>query len=163
MNPREVKVLDKNSAFYGVPEEQLMENAGRALAEVIIERYEGKKCTILCGTGNNGGDGMVAARYLAKKCRVSIVLLGKIKSKLAIKNFRRAKRLGIFVCSFNEKLVKKLIGESDLVVDAMLGVGISGKLREPYVSAVKMINNDRNGIMDENSGMMYGFISGKLS
>jgi len=141
MDAREVKVLDKNSAFYGVIEEKLMENAGRGVAEIIEERYDCKKCIIFCGTGNNGGDGFVAARYLSKKCDVKIILLGDIKSPLALKNFRRAKRLGISIYRFNEKVVEECLEESDIIVDAMLGVGISGELREPYSTAVKKINN----------------------
>ncbi len=141
MDPREVKVLDKNSAFYGVSEEELMENAGRALAKVILPKYEGKKCMIFCGTGNNGGDGFVAARYLSQKCDTRIVLLGKVNSALSIKNFRKVKGLGIPVYNFGEELVNKILEESEVVVDAMLGVGISGELREPYTKAVEMIND----------------------
>ena len=141
MNPREVKVLDKNSAFYGVPEEQLMENAGKGLAETIEKKYDCKECIIFCGTGNNGGDGFVAARYLSQKCKVKILLLGDIKSPLSLKNFRKVKRLGVSVYRFNEKIAKKCLNESDIIIDAMLGVGISGKLREPYSTAVRMINN----------------------
>jgi NAD(P)H-hydrate epimerase len=147
MNPREVKVLDANSVYHGVTEEQLMENAGKALAECILQRYETNKCVIFCGPGNNGGDGFVAARYLFEKCEVAIVLLGAVRSALARKNFRRVKKCGISIYSFEDERVPKLVEECEVVVDAMLGVGIHGELREPYTYAVEMLNNTNAAVI----------------
>ncbi|UCE75189.1 MAG: bifunctional ADP-dependent NAD(P)H-hydrate dehydratase/NAD(P)H-hydrate epimerase, partial [Methanomassiliicoccales archaeon] len=69
---KEVNVLDINAAHLGIPTSQLMENAGQGTAKTALDRFEisKKSVVILCGPGNNGGDGFVAARYLAEKCKV---------------------------------------------------------------------------------------------
>jgi NAD(P)H-hydrate epimerase len=68
----EIKVLDINSEYYGVPTKILMENAGKGAAEYIIKKLnlKNKNILIFCGLGNNGGDGFVAARYLSKNNKV---------------------------------------------------------------------------------------------
>ncbi|MFH1101386.1 MAG: NAD(P)H-hydrate epimerase, partial [Methanobacteriota archaeon] len=90
---KEVHVLDINSEYFGVPTELLMENAGRGVAEFVKETVTSKKKKILviCGTGNNGGDGFVAARYLAQDHRtVSVLLVGsKIRTDIARKNYQK--------------------------------------------------------------------------
>jgi NAD(P)H-hydrate epimerase len=64
INSKEIKVIDKNSEFYGTPASELMENAGKGLADFINTKLKPKNKNILffCGTGNNGGDGLVAAK-----------------------------------------------------------------------------------------------------
>ncbi|MEA2054992.1 MAG: NAD(P)H-hydrate dehydratase [Candidatus Thermoplasmatota archaeon] len=143
MHPMEVKVLDINSAFYGVPPEKLMENAGKAVADIVIKKFRFKKCTVICGSGNNGGDGLVSACYLSKKCHVEIIMVEEAKSSLSRKNLRRAKKLGIPVHKYGDKNLDEAIRKSDLIIDAMLGIGISGDLREPYSLIVKKINDAR--------------------
>ena len=61
MHPTEVKVLDINALHHGVPEGQLMENAGREVAEAAGKHFDFSHCVVVCGSGNNGGDGLVAA------------------------------------------------------------------------------------------------------
>jgi hydroxyethylthiazole kinase-like uncharacterized protein yjeF len=139
----EVSVLDRNAQYLGVPTSQLMENAGKAVADAVMKRYNlaRKKLLVLCGTGNNGGDGFVAARYLRVHCEVTVVLLGEEKnlsSDLARLNFSKIRgKVRTLILPAN---VGELIGASDIVIDAMLGVGIKGKLREPYASIVKRLN-----------------------
>ena len=62
---QEVNVLDKNSEYFDVPVEKLMENAGFQISQIIQKEFINPKILFLCGTGNNGGDGFVAARYLS--------------------------------------------------------------------------------------------------
>jgi NAD(P)H-hydrate epimerase len=147
---KEIKVLDRNSEYHGVPTIRLMENAGEAVADIIRKKFdlEGKKVVVICGTGNNGGDGFVAARYLSEHCKVQVVLAKKvedIKSGIATKNFARIEEELEVVESASKLGI--LIRSSDIVVDALLGIGIFGKVREPYRSIIKKINGSKKPVI----------------
>jgi NAD(P)H-hydrate epimerase len=150
----EIKVLDINSEFYGVNTSTLMENAGEAVANFINKNYNNKnKLLFFCGTGNNGGDGFVAARYLAKDYKIKLVLMGsenKIKSKIARKNFDKLEDLKIDILKVNQlsdNELSFLLDETDVIVDAMLGTGLSGKPKEPYSSIIKKINSSKKTVI----------------
>jgi len=136
MDATEVRVLDINSAFYGVPAETLMENAGKAVADFASREFKFSNCTVLCGGGNNGGDGLVAARHLSTGFDVKVIMVRDAKTPLARKNFRRVKRAGIPVRRYE----KGMETDGELIIDAMLGIGISGELREPYSSISEEVN-----------------------
>src|SRR5208337_1047865 len=92
ISSREMRALEVNAEYYGISLLQLMENAGRNIAEEIISRFpKGKKVTIFCGLGGNGGDGFVAARHLLDAgYRVTVILVGKardINHEAALKNW----------------------------------------------------------------------------
>src|SRR5207245_10956132 len=76
ISPAERRVLDRNAQYFGVSSLDLMENAGKAVADVARSEFgaPGKNVLVLCGTGNNGGDGLVASRHLAKEARVTVLL-----------------------------------------------------------------------------------------
>lgn len=131
----EVKVLDKNASFLGVPQSALMENAGKSVAEVVMKKFGPKKVLIFCGSGNNGGDGFVTARHLVKKCSVKIILVKKIKSELARNNFEKVEEMALPIEEADEQIT-----QCDLIIDAMLGIGIRGELRDPYANIAKKIN-----------------------
>lgn len=147
---KEVKVLDRNSEYHGVPTIRLMENAGAAVAEVLAKKFDlrGKRVLILCGTGNNGGDGFVAARYLNEVCEVKVVLAKRIediRSGIATRNFARIEdELEIVEAAAN--LVEH-IRRSDIIVDALLGIGVAGRIREPYRSIIKKVNKSRKPVL----------------
>ncbi|MEM4728158.1 MAG: NAD(P)H-hydrate dehydratase [Thermoplasmata archaeon] len=146
----EVSVLDRNAQYLGVPTSQLMENAGKAVAEAVMNKYQlkHKKVLVLCGTGRNGGDGFVAARYLRVHCDVTVVLLGdekSITSDLVRLNFSKIR--GKVRTLISPSNIGEIISSSDIIIDAMLGVGISGKLREPYASVVKRLNASKKQIV----------------
>ena len=144
---KEIKVLDKNAEFYGVPTIKLMENAGKGIADFIIDEFKQKNKEILffCGIGNNGGDGFVAARYLANNYDVTLFLTGtekEIKTKISKENFQRLKKTRTKI--FDIKSIKKIdevLLNKNIIVDSMLGIGLSGSLREPYLSILKKINS----------------------
>src|SRR3989454_7406534 len=71
ISPAEMRVLDRNAQYFGVSILELMENAGKAVADVARSEFgaAGKNVLVLCGTGNNGGDGLVAARHLPREAR----------------------------------------------------------------------------------------------
>ena len=136
---QQTKLYDYNALYYGYPLEKLMENAGRGIARVIKEKYgKAKKIAIICGPGNNGGDGLVAARYLSDSFEVKVFLVPeeeKIKSELTRKNWEKLKtekHSGITASDLSD--------DFDVVVDCMFGAGISGKLKEPYKSLVAKLN-----------------------
>jgi NAD(P)H-hydrate epimerase len=147
---KEVHVSDINSEYYGKSTKDLMENAGKGLANFIIKEIKPKEKNILviCGKGNNGGDGLVASRYLSKKYNVSVLLLGlskEIHSKIATDNYKLLKKTNtkIFDISHLDQ-INALIDKNNVIIDSMLGIGITGNLREPYKTIVKKINEQKN-------------------
>lgn len=148
---KEIKVLDKNAEYYGVPTIDLMENAGKGISEFIIDdiKLKNKEILIICGIGNNGGDGFVAARYLAGKNNVSVFLTGEyndIKTKISKINFKKLKNIKIFNIGLLNK-IEDLISKNDIIVDSILGIGLYGDLREPYSTIVEKINLVKNKII----------------
>lgn len=145
---KEIKVLDKNSEYYGVPTNILMENAGRGVANFIIDKLKPKYKEILffCGIGNNGGDGFVAARYLSHRFNITIFLTGKkedIKTDISKINYKKLKNVKIYDKESLNK-IDELLKKNHVIVDSMLGIGLSGSLREPYLTIVKKINSVKN-------------------
>ncbi len=139
----EIRVLDRNAEALGVPTSELMENAGRAVAAVATREFEteGKTVTLVCGSGNNAGDGLVAARYLAEKSQVRVILLrGRegLRTELSQSNLEALPET-VEVFEAPEDLAAALKG-SDVLIDALLGVGLTGEVREPYASAIAALN-----------------------
>ena len=145
INGSEVKVSDINSEFYGFPTINLMENAGKNVAEFVVKKLKPKNILFFCGSGNNGGDGFVAARYLSKKFKVTIFLTcakNEVKTNIAQKNFKKLKNVKIYDIG-DLKKVDELLDKCDLIIDSMLGIGLSGNLREPYKTIVRKINSSK--------------------
>src|SRR5580698_425657 len=95
VTPDEMRKAERMAIARGVDVETLMENAGKAVALEIDRRFGNShsgRVLIVCGTGNNGGDGLVAARHLKKTWSVLVLLLGApsaIKTEEARKNWER--------------------------------------------------------------------------
>lgn len=145
----EMKVIDTNSEYFGVPPMRLMENAGKNVSEFVrITVNDTKKnILILCGTGNNGGDGFVAARYLTQYYKVTVFLAGTdIKTEIAKKNFEKLQTYEIKIYTELRDL-DRLLSENDVLIDALLGTGLTGELKEPYVTIVKKTNSTKNKII----------------
>ncbi|MFQ5975068.1 MAG: NAD(P)H-hydrate dehydratase [Candidatus Hydrothermarchaeales archaeon] len=141
----EMRSIDINSQYLGVPVLDLMENAGRGVSDAVIDKIDvkNKDVLILCGTGNNGGDGFVAARYLAKKgAKVEAILIGeeeKIRTPESKINWEKIKgEKGISTRIFDG--FEKINFDQGIIVDALLGTGVEGELREPIKSIVEGIN-----------------------
>ena len=145
---QEVKVLDKNAEFFGVPQEKLMEEAGRQLADFIEKTCKTPSIVLFCGMGNNGGDGFVAARYLSKNHPVSLFLVGeesKIHTSIARMNFTKLKQLPLKIYDIRSlSIIENILTESSVIVDAMLGIGLSGSLRTPFDTIVESINQTKD-------------------
>jgi ADP-dependent NAD(P)H-hydrate dehydratase / NAD(P)H-hydrate epimerase len=125
------------SERYGVPSLTLMENAGRGVVEFLARRFsplEGQKIVILCGRGNNGGDGLVVARLLRGRGLAPHVLLlsdpGGLRGDAAV-NFERLARSGvpdIVSDSASWQRARSELGNCSLVIDALLGTGLTKPL-----------------------------------
>ena len=156
-----------------IPGIVLMENAGttivRRLAE-IIPYLSSKKIIIFSGIGNNGGDGFVMARHLAKLEANVTVLLAGLMTELkgdAKTNALSAKNLGVPIEELNTKNINKFdhkLSHSDIIVDALLGTGLSRPATGLMETAIKKINQyekftvsiDINSGIDTDSGMLIG-------
>ena len=143
MNELETAILDCNSRYYHMDTIQLMENAGRSAAEEIEKNYGSqKKISIFCGVGNNGGDGFVAARFLAQKNEVTLYLVGtpdSIRTDEARRNWNILKYTSIQKVYIKDSADIQ-VPDCDIIVDALLGTGILGELREPYRKLVQLLN-----------------------
>ena len=134
---REVTVIDVNSEYLGVQVETLMENAGYAVANVISREYgKGKRIAVICGMGNNGGDGLVAAKYLRENNYVRVLLA---RAPQFIKRMAPRKNLGP-VEDITSVFDDEDLSSYDLIVDAIYGIGIHGEIREPYYSLINNMN-----------------------
>jgi len=134
--------VDANAAALGVPRKQLMESSGNAVAAAVREAAApGDAVTLVCGRGNNGGDAFVAARFL-DEYDPSIHLLGRpetIATDIARENWAALERAEYDTRAVRDSRELNL-GDADLIVDAMLGTGVTGALREPERSAAAAIN-----------------------
>ncbi len=173
-----MRELDRKATeVYGIPSLTLMENAGRGVAELIFKRYpsprpppssfpvlRGRKevgergpgtlrVLVVCGKGNNGGDGFVIARYLyQKKIAVEVILLSPssdLKGAAAI-HFKKIQTLGISIhegvrperalsglTPFGQKVPEQ---NADLIVDAIFGSGLRSDVKGIYKEAIEAIN-----------------------
>jgi len=134
---------------YGIPTLILMENAGEALFNAVkkyIPEYESKNYCVFCGAGNNGGDGAVLARKLfVKGFSVTVVMLDDINNAKgdALINFNIIQKLGVpFIASINSlNKIKKIVQESDVIIDAIFGIGFHGEIEGLKASIVDIINS----------------------
>jgi len=135
----------------GIPGTVLMENAGRSCAELIKEKLTDiptPKVCILCGTGNNGGDGYVIARHLLNSgFNVTVAIVGdsgKVKGDAKI-NLDILEKLGqpIGHLNPNEDIasqLENLVNGADMLVDSLFGTGLSGRLGSGHIEVINSIN-----------------------
>lgn len=145
LGPGQVRALDERTmAELRIPAAVLMENAGRAIADAITKRVgtaDGRHVTVLAGTGNNGGDGFVAARVLQDRgFRAEVFVAGdeqRMTPETAL-HFHAMKKVGCEVRWVKEaprgpelSNLRRSLGRSAAIVDALAGIGLQGELREP--------------------------------
>jgi NAD(P)H-hydrate epimerase len=141
----EMAALDENCKFYGLIPIQLMENAGANVANEIKKRFtgEGPSVTVVAGKGNNGGDAFAAARHL-HGFDVKIVLLGRskdLRTEETSGNMRILKENSFDIAEITDSSELKTLYRSEVIIDAIFGTGISGKIREPEATAIDLIND----------------------
>lgn len=142
-----MRALETNAEYFGISRIQLMENAGRNVAQEIASRFTTEKnIVIFCGLGGNGGDGFVVARHLsAIGFKVTVILAGKaseISDETALKNWMALQPLKRSI-TIHEVRDGTLIPEvnADINIDALLGTGTKGRLRPPILQLVQKINS----------------------
>lgn len=133
---------------YGIPGVVLMENAGRGVAETLLNEKPTGPISILCGKGNNGGDGFVVARHLeAMGINVSVYIfespdLFSPDAKTNYEIIRRAKTpIHRLNCPAEVDVLISSLEESEWIVDALLGTGVRGRAREPYITVIHAVNS----------------------
>lgn len=134
---------------FGIHGLVLMENAGRHVVDAVCEMLEEKpsaRVVVVCGKGNNGGDGFVAARHLLNRgVDVHVVLLvepAALQGDAAV-NYRVARNIGVPMDEqADENAVRMRLSRADIVVDAILGIGISGEVYGIAKAAVEAINDN---------------------
>ncbi|MCK4244100.1 MAG: NAD(P)H-hydrate epimerase [Candidatus Omnitrophica bacterium] len=143
---------------YGIPSLILMENAGRCAAEVALEmlkKQRGKRISLFSGKGNNGGDGMVAARHLMNKgYDITCYLLGKreeIVSEAVKKNLQILEKMKVAMREISnlDSLLKfrREIENSSLLLDAIFGIGLKGEVKSPYKEIIEFLNSLKKPVL----------------
>lgn len=141
---KQMMQIEENGHKMGFLKKFMMENAGAAATKRLVEKINdisSKNVLVFAGLGNNGGDALVISRHLAGYgAKVTVVLLGapeNIKTEEARWNWQLLEKM---------KSVKLVTGKNqsydkaDVIIDGILGTGISGEIREPYASAISFIN-----------------------
>lgn len=148
LTTQQMKSIDRRAIKeYGIPGPVLMENAAAALMtsmERFFDGLEGVRVGIVCGKGNNGGDGLALARRL-RVCGIAVrvallapfsAVKGEAKTNLSI-----LRKMDVEILqSAAQRGLSDVVSWSDIIVDAMLGVGLASPLTGLYAQAVEMIN-----------------------
>lgn len=168
----QMRAIDANCSYLGLKGIQLMENAGAAIAREVSNMIGSGEVLVVAGRGNNGGDGFVAARHLSASgnLKVRIILTGKpdaIHTQEARANFDLLAHCDIEeIHVLNHSPPKhNWFKEADIIVDALLGTGVKGNIREPEATLIDLINSSNAKVVavDTPSGVDpdNGGIAGK--
>jgi len=151
---KQMMQIEENGHHMGFSKKFMMENAGAAATKRLVEKFgdvKSKNILVFAGLGNNGGDGLVIARHLAGYgSNVTVFLLGEadnIRSEESSWDWNLLEKM---------ESIKLLTGgnlgylnnlEFDIIIDGILGTGISGEIREPHASAIAFINESIKDIV----------------
>ena len=147
LTPTESAALDASAVERGVTVDELMEKAGRAVAvaaRAVAGGAYGRRAVVVCGKGNNGGDGLVAARYLVRwGLGVTVMLLadpGAFQGP-AGSNFARFAAAGGRWKPFWPELLRRELDRSDVAIDAIFGTGFRGAPEGDFAAAIDAMND----------------------
>lgn len=172
----EMRELDRRAIEeYHIPSLILMENAGRGAAQIILEKIRQGPVAILCGRGNNGGDGFVIARHISNYgIPVQVYFTGKLseippESDPGI-NLKILRAMGLTPLEILDvhalKLYQEQMRHAEIVVDALFGTGLQGEIREPVLRIMEELKSwnipsiavDIPSGLDANTGAILGTI-----
>jgi NAD(P)H-hydrate epimerase len=147
ISPSRMRVVEKNAVALGVTELQLMESAGRSLADFAL-RHDPARVLVLCGRGNNGGDGMVAARHLQNGVSTDVCYVDGVGRSSSCAHQLQALahcRVGQHAVQCRDDILnlRMLFEKADVIIDSLIGTGVSGTLQEPVATCVELANASR--------------------
>lgn len=150
LSREEVRSVDQRTVDeFGLPGIALMENAGRGVFELLVSLKAQGPIKICAGKGNNGGDGFVIARHLDNAgIPVEIFLLADPEQLTgdAATNYHVASRMGISILADPDlqdpERFCAFLASAEWIVDALLGTGVQGSIREPFATAIRLINEE---------------------
>ena len=146
LTPEQAVELDRATQARGISAEELMERAGWAVARACVDLTGGaygRRAVVVCGKGNNGGDGFVAARHLARwGVRVAVMLLGDEDGlrEPAAGNLARLGEVAVRVQRSDARTLEHELARADLVVDAIFGTGFHGVPEGDWAAAIDAMN-----------------------
>jgi len=145
--------LDEICGALGVGTAKLMENAGERVAELAEKMVKegagesGRNIVVLCGHGNNGGDGLCAARKLAERGSAVTVFLASPREKFSGEPLRQLKQAGRAGVGVAEAREKEELAAFDLVIDALLGFNLKGPPRGSFAGLIRAANESGRRIL----------------
>ncbi len=143
LTPRQMGEADRLTIAGDIPGIELMENAGRAVADAVSRRYSRRPIAVLCGPGNNGGDGFVAARILAERgWPVRLALLG---DRAALK--RDAVAAAARWTGKVEPLAPAVLDGAGIVIDALFGAGLARPIEGVATQVIAALNERRIAVV----------------
>ena len=147
----EMREIDRvTSEQHGVPSIQLMESAGRAVAKYVLAQFPAAhEIAVLCGKGNNGGDGFCAARYLREKGKQVRVMLLAHPAALSEDARAMLERLDVepYVATTEEEIRDFHLERSDAIIDGILGTGFRPPLDAAYKAAIEAVNSTSAAVL----------------
>lgn len=139
----EIRQLDTAAIASGIPGIQLMKRAARTAFGVLLERFpEPEQITVYCGSGNNAGDGYILAALAAQRCLpVHVIQVGEANKLTgdALRAYEFAQQENVSILPFGATVAPKV----GVIVDALLGIGLSGEPKERFAAVIEQINRAR--------------------
>jgi NAD(P)H-hydrate epimerase len=156
LTAEEMREVDRlTTERYGIPSLTLMENAGKSVADFVAARFrrlESRRIVVLCGKGNNGGDGFVTARHLADAGATPVVILVAGEDEIrgdAAANRERWRKFGgetrVAHTAAGWQAAKAEVNSADLIVDALLGTGVRGPVEGLLGEVIQEVNRRERG------------------
>ena len=161
ITPVKMREIDKRAQEeFDIPVTILMENAGRAVFQTVMDMLsekEDKKVVVVSGSGNNGGDALVSARHLMNNGIETDIFLVGSSEKLdgeAKANYNRAekiaKTLGKGIVILNEENInsfKKTLEHCQLIIDGIFGIGLDREVKDPQRTIIQLINGSKKPVL----------------
>ena len=138
----QTRLLEKAAVDNGKSYLELMRNAGSTAAKILMQNCKpSDKIAVICGKGNNGGDGFVIALHLYNNgYDVSVILAdGMPKTEDALAMLEEAQSTGLHFVELEQQNTLNIISDADWVVDALYGIGFKGGLKEQYFTMLDCI------------------------
>lgn len=161
----EMVTAEKTADSQGITYAHMMETAGRRVAEAIQQRVavKDKRVLVLVGPGNNGGDGLVAGRYLAQAGADVAFYLTKPRDPVTDPNYAKILELSLFAveASLDQRfrVLRTRLNSTDILIDALLGTGVSRPIGGELAKLMKQVQGEVNGEQDSVFSTQYSLPS----